>query len=167
MMRSEVTVAQYRACVNAGACSAPNCTDANVSSGVIVCNWSQNRETHPVNFVSWTQMREFGAWVGADLPTEAQWEFAARSRGQEITYPWGNTEPDCSYADFVHNNANCGGSGTVERITHADHRLPTEVVREDSSFSSLRQVERALLRSRPASSPSGPVVPTFPVLVPR
>ena len=80
----------------AGACSAPGCDQGTEVDGWRSCNYAYNRETHPVNFVSWTQMREFGAWAGADLPTEAQWEFAARSRGQEITYPWGDQEPDCT-----------------------------------------------------------------------
>ncbi|MEE2643413.1 MAG: SUMF1/EgtB/PvdO family nonheme iron enzyme [Myxococcota bacterium] len=110
--RSEVTVAQYRACVEAGVCSPPRCDDSDVYEGVVICNWSQGRETHPINYVSWTRMREFGAWVGADLPSEAQWEFAARSRGQEIRYPWGNEEPDCTYADFYHNEMHCNGVGT-------------------------------------------------------
>ena len=118
MMQSEVTVAQYRTCVNAGACSTPGCDNNNTSGGVIVCNWSAGREEHPVNYVSWVQMRAFGAWVGADLPSEAEWEFAARSRGQDITYPWGDEAPDCSHANFVHNNSYCHGRGTSTVCTH-------------------------------------------------
>ena len=113
MSKSEVTVAQYRTCVEAGACSPPGCSSEKY------CNWSQRRETHPVNYVSWTQMRTFGEWVGADLPTEAQWEFAARSRGQNRPYPWRNQAPDCSYADFGRNDySSCGGEGTSPVCTH-------------------------------------------------
>ena len=120
MMQSEVTVAQYRACVEAGVCSAPGCDEGPEalsrcsSLGWLSCNYAHGREAHPVNHVSWTQMRAFGAWVGADLPTEAQWEFVARSRGQEATYPWGNQAPDCTRADWDNtgDNIGCNGAGT-------------------------------------------------------
>ena len=119
LMRTEVTVAQYRACVNAGACDAPNCTDANTSGGVIVCNYSQNRNDHPVNYVSWINARQFSTWVGARLPSESEWEFAAKSRGQNITYPWGDAAPTCNHADFWINNTSCHGYGTSAVCTHA------------------------------------------------
>ena len=118
MMRNEVTVEQYRACVNAGAFTALGCNEATEESADgqdwLSCNYAHNRETHPVNHVAWTQMRTFGTWVGADLPTEAQWEFAARSRGQNITYPWGNEAPNCDYADYL----SCAERGTSAVCTH-------------------------------------------------
>ena len=105
IMRTEVTVTQYKTCVDAGVCTAPRMgTDF---------NWRRSgRENHPVNGVSWVQMKEFAAWVGARLPSEAEWEYAARSEGQNIIYPWGNTIPTCSYADFRDNGVQCNGVGT-------------------------------------------------------
>ena len=89
--KSEVTVAQYQACVDAGVCSAPGSGES--------CNWGKSgRELHPINCVDWYQARIFSYWVGGDLPTETEWEYAARSRGQYITYPWGDETPSCEYA---------------------------------------------------------------------
>ena len=90
MAKTEVTVAQYRKCVEAGACTE-----------TAACNWGESgRENHPVSCVDWSQARAFSKWVGGDLPSEAQWEYAARSQGQDITYPWGNEEPDCTLVNF-------------------------------------------------------------------
>jgi formylglycine-generating enzyme required for sulfatase activity len=99
IMRTEVTVAQYRRCVEAEVCSAPATGEA--------LNWTGSREEdgQPINGISWLQMTTFAAWVAQDqpgvrLPTEAEWEYAAKSQGQEITFPWGDMLPDCTYARY-------------------------------------------------------------------
>ena len=106
IMRSEITVGQYRLCVNASVCSSPRTSSS-------YCNWSSSagsEEDHPINCVSWYQVMEFAAWVGARLPTEAEWEYAARGEGQDITYPWGNTSPNCTLVNYDY----CiGGTSTV------------------------------------------------------
>ena len=98
MMKTEVTVGMYKACVDAGACTAPGCTGTSTSSGNF-CNYGANATNHPVNWLSWRQMMEFAAWMGARLPTEAEWEFAASSRGTGV-YPWGGASPSSTLADY-------------------------------------------------------------------
>ncbi|MBI4233123.1 MAG: SUMF1/EgtB/PvdO family nonheme iron enzyme [Chloroflexi bacterium] len=77
----EVTVEQYRACVEADVCRKP------VTGGL--CNWGKfDREDHPINCVTWNLAKGYCTWVGKRLPTEAEWEKAARGTDGR-TYPWG------------------------------------------------------------------------------
>ena len=88
--RTEITVAQYRSCVEAGVCTAPE-VDAGNS------NWDKDgRDNHPINRVSWNDARAFTGWLLMRLPTEAEWEYAARGGGRPVEYPWGDATPDCS-----------------------------------------------------------------------
>jgi len=94
---TELPVMDYRACVEAGVCTVPSTTDP-------WCNWTTgpaSRELHPVNCVAHSDARAYcQGWVGGDLPTEAQWEFAARGIDQRV-YPWGNNPPnDCDECNW-------------------------------------------------------------------
>ncbi|CAK0755855.1 eukaryotic-like serine/threonine-protein kinase [Gammaproteobacteria bacterium] len=74
-------------------------------------------DDHPVVGVSWDDARDFARWVGGDLPSEAQWEYAARSRqrvAQGSVYPWGSDPPTAVFANI----------GTGARVTSAVTAYP-------------------------------------------
>jgi formylglycine-generating enzyme required for sulfatase activity len=101
MLRTEITVSQYGECVTAGSCTEPG-TGTNA-------NWNDpGYEDHPVNYIDWQQAVDFCTWAGGRLPSEAEWEYAARSGGQDITYPWGNDAATCAYAVMNEGGWGCG-----------------------------------------------------------
>lgn len=100
LMTTEVTVCQYRACVRAGACTPPRATTM----------WRGREAMLPVTGVEWAQAEAYCGWRGWRLPTEAEWEFAARGQDGR-PYPWGSDPPDCARADW--NGAACGDGPSV------------------------------------------------------
>ena len=94
----EVTNALYEKCVQAGACSPPAYTNSSKHSSYYGNSAYAN---YPVIYVDWEQARTFcEEWRGARLPTEAEWEKAARGGLEGKLYPWGNEAPVCQKGAF-------------------------------------------------------------------
>lgn len=102
---TEVTQAAYAACVVSKQCTAPS-TSWNPSA----------RGTLPVTGVSWDMAAAYCGWAGKRLPTEAEWEKAARGPGERFRYPWGDQDPTCLVAQF----ASCGLADVVPTAALGD-----------------------------------------------
>ncbi len=110
--KTEVTVAQFAQCVAAGACETPEQNDD-------LCTWSKSaQDQHPVNCVRWSQAAAYCQWAGGRLPTEAEWEKAARGTDGAV-YPWGADPPSCKLVNYW----SC--DGTLDPVgSHPDGASP-------------------------------------------
>jgi len=94
--KTEVTNAQYAQCVSDGDCDPPNANASDTRSNYYRDDRYSN---YPVMNVSWNNANAYCAWAERQLPTEAQWEKAARGDDGRI-YPWGDSTPDKTDANF-------------------------------------------------------------------
>ncbi len=112
--RTEVVVDAYTRCVRAGACTRP------------VATLPQGDQ--PVSGVDWNQSEGFCRFVGGRLPTEAEWEFAARGTDGR-RYPWGNDDPtSCATLDWTSGAESCGGVGPSAAGAHPTGASPFGVL---------------------------------------
>jgi formylglycine-generating enzyme required for sulfatase activity len=105
----EVTNAQYAKCVAARKCQLPLITKSmNGSSYYGTAEFAN----YPLVYVLWNDARTYCAWAGRRLPTEAEWEKAARGTDGRL-YPWGNQRPNCRLANYGYGVDNyCEGAPT-------------------------------------------------------
>lgn len=135
--RDEVTLAQYRRCSDIGECKRaysdgwwPQGSQSEKEwereRGAYdeLCNEAQGdgRAQHPVNCVTWGQAVAYCEWQDKRLPTEAEWEFAARGSDGRI-YPWGDEPPDARHANAC---------GSECRAWRAERRLHPAIAMHDS-----------------------------------
>jgi len=96
MDQLEVTNAMYQLCVGVGVCLPPQSIHSNRRTeyyGLTEFN------DYPVVYVTWGQAKTYCEWAGERLPTEAEWERAARGDDMR-TFPWGEDKADDRYANF-------------------------------------------------------------------
>ncbi|MEZ4299493.1 MAG: SUMF1/EgtB/PvdO family nonheme iron enzyme [Polyangiaceae bacterium] len=102
--RLEVTVAEFRTCVGQPASGEPCAAEMpstveSCAGGNVPMKWdswcngaAKDREDHPMNCVDWKSAERYCRHAGKRLPTEAEWEYAARGATARL-YPWGNEPP--------------------------------------------------------------------------
>src|SRR5258706_5815512 len=93
IQQTKVTNRMFAQCVAVGSCTTPT----QELGGPVYSN--PNYANHPVIGVTWDQAQAYCTWAQGSLPTEAQWEKAARGINGNI-YPWGNDQPACDIANF-------------------------------------------------------------------
>jgi len=106
MAKTLVTNRQYQACVRSRACTPAK-------------RFAQSSDDdRPVVGVDWDQAQAFARWVGGRLPSEAEWEYAARSGGKEQEFPWGDSAATCERAVVKEGRDGCGEGSTWPVCSH-------------------------------------------------
>ncbi len=127
----EVSNAQYDVCVNAGHCTRPS-RSTSFSRNDYYGN--PQYDDYPVIWVDWEQAKTYCEWRGARLPTEAEWEKAARGTEGRL-YPWGNRfdagkanfcDKNCDF-DYANLNYNDGYKEIAPVDAYAEGASPPDI----------------------------------------
>ncbi len=111
MDRYVATNGEFRACVEAGVCGAPAVEWGYLQDITWVEDYFTNPlyDGFPVVFLQYQEAKDYCGWRGMTLPSEAQWEKAARGVREEPGYTWGTLEPTCDIANYNDDGIFCEG----------------------------------------------------------
>ena len=111
----EVTNGDYQACVDKGKCAAPGAPSSFTRGSYY---GKPTYKDYPVMYVDWSQATAYCKWAGKRLPSEAQWEYAARGGLSGKRYAWGD-DISCSNANYGREDLGfpCFNQGGLENDT--------------------------------------------------
>jgi formylglycine-generating enzyme required for sulfatase activity len=120
--KAEVTVDDYRRCVEAGACTDEGLYGVEWKEMPLApmhtCNWTaEGKGSHPINCIDWYQSHAFCRWVGGRLPTRREFHDAVMGTRGGL-YPWGSAPATCDLAVMYDESVvapvkGCGARGTM------------------------------------------------------
>ena len=170
--QTEVTNAMYARCVSAGVCQPPRTASANTYTAYY---GNPVHDHYPVVWVDWSQAQSYCQWTGRRLPTEAEWEKAARgTTGQ--AYPWGDQPVDTAMlADFQDISASCARAHYAGCVPYQDTSMVGERPDGASPYGALDMAGNVwewvadwyaggYYQVSPAENPTGPEAGTQKVL---
>jgi eukaryotic-like serine/threonine-protein kinase len=153
--KTEVTNIMYKQCVSAGACVPPT----NFSSSTRSSYYNDPAfNEYPVIYVTWDMANSYCIWVERKLPTEAEWEKAARGT-DERQYPWGDIEPNSNLMNLYIGDTTTVGSYPEGQSPHGALDMAGNVWEWVNDW-----YDASYYGSSPTDNPKGPPSGTSKVL---